>query len=230
MPIPAANAGQDQEVYAWIDGIAEVTLDGSASYDGDGDELTYLWTWSIDGNTYDTNGVDPTIELPVGVHTIELVVNDGLEDSEPNEVTITVVEPIEGTLLVVPRIINGQRGQRRIMAMLRLPAGISRQQIDASRKLLLYPGEIEANYQVILRHFEHGGAERVVIFACFDKESFVDAVGKLGPVQLDVVGQLKIGQYFYGTDTVRIINPPRWPPWRWWNWSHTINRYRPRAK
>jgi predicted outer membrane repeat protein len=212
--LPVADAGPNQVVYAWIDGIAEVTLDGSASYDPDGDELTYLWNWSIDGNTFDTNGVNPTIELPVGVHTISLVVNDGWEDSEPNEVVITVVEPIEGSLWIVPRIINGRCGQQRIIAMLRLPEGISRQQIDAGRKLLLYPGEIEANYQVILRHFEHGRAERVVIFACFDRESLVDAVGISGPVQLDVVGQLKTGQYFYGSDTVRIINPPRRPPRR----------------
>jgi len=211
---PVADAGPNQVAYAWIDGIAEVNLDGSGSYDEDGDELTYLWTWSIDGNTNDTNGVDPTIELPVGVLTIELIVNDGFEDSEPNYVTITVVEPIEGSLLVVPRIINGRCGHQRITAILRLPAGISRHQIDASRKLLLYPGEIEADYQFITRHFEHGRVERVVIFAFFDKESLVDAVGSAGPVQLDVVGQLKTGRYFYGSDTVRIINPQRRPPGR----------------
>ena len=32
-----------------------------------------------------------TIELPVGEHEIRLVVNDGIEDSEPNEVEITVL-------------------------------------------------------------------------------------------------------------------------------------------
>ena len=210
---PTANAGPNQVAYAWLDGIAEVTLDANNSSDADGDGLTYLWTWSIDGNTYDTNNVAPTIELPVGVHTIELVVNDGWEDSEPNVVVITVVEPIEGLLQVVPRFINGRCGNQRIIAMLRLPAGISRHQIDGRRKLLLYPGQIQADCQVILRHFEHG-RERVVIFAFFDKESLVDAVGSAGPVQLDIVGRLKTGQYFYGSDTVRIINPPRRPPGR----------------
>jgi hypothetical protein len=213
---PVADAGQDQTVYAWIDGIAEATLDANNSDDADGDELSYLWKWSIDGNTYDTNGVDPTIELPVGVHTIELVVNDGFEDSEPNEVTITVVEPIKGTLQVVPRIINGRCGRRRITAIIRLPAGIRRQQIDSGKKLLLYPGEIEASYQIISRYYERR-TERVVILACFDASALIDAAGSAGPVQLDVVGQLKTGQYFYGTDTVRIINPPRRPPSIWWH-------------
>jgi predicted outer membrane repeat protein len=226
---PVANAGPNQVVYAWIDGIAEVTLDGSASYDADGDLLTYLWKWSIDGNTYDTNGVNPTIGLSVGVHTIELVVNDGFEDSEPNEVTINVVEPIEGSLWVVPRIINGRCGRQRITAILRLPRGITKDQIDGSRKLLLYPGEIEASFQVISRYHERR-TERVFIIACFDASSLIEAVGSTGPVQIDVVGQLKTGQYFYGSDTVRIINPPRRPHRRWWDWSHTINRYHPRAR
>jgi hypothetical protein len=216
---PVANAGPNQVAYAWIDGIADVTLDGSASYDADGDELTYLWTWSIDGNDYEANGVSPTIELPVGEHRIELVVNDGIEDSEPNEIVITVVGPIKGALGVVPRIINGRGEQPRITAILRLPAGITKDRIDNSRKLMLYPGEIEASHQLIMKYYERR-MERVAIFASFDSSALVDAVGKAGLVQLDVVGQLKpalslsngTGQYYYGSDMVRIINPPRKPP------------------
>jgi hypothetical protein len=219
---PVADAGLDQTVYAWIDGIAEVNLDGSASYDDDNQPLTYLWSWTIDGNTYDTNGVDPTIELPVGVHTIELVVSDGWEDSEPNQVVITVIEPIEGTLLVAPQVINQRCEQLRIMSMLRLPAGITKDQIDSSQKLLLYPGEIEAVQQYILPYCANG-PKCVSIFAFFDKDELLDAVDQAGQVQLDVVGQLKTGQYFYGSDTVRIINLPRQPPdWPrgWFNYRH----------
>ncbi len=68
--IPVADAGPNQVAYAWIDGIAEVTLDANNSYDADGDALTYLWKWSIDGNDYETNGVKPTIQLPVGQHIV----------------------------------------------------------------------------------------------------------------------------------------------------------------
>jgi hypothetical protein len=93
--IPIADAGPDQTAYACIDGIAEVTLDGSDSNDIDGDQLSYYWSWMIDDQIYDANGVSPTIELPVGEHVIELIVNDGIEDSEPNEVVITVIDSID---------------------------------------------------------------------------------------------------------------------------------------
>ena len=68
---------------------AEVTLDGSGSYDPDGDPLTYTWTW--DGNT--ATGVNPTVELPLGSTTITLVVNDG-ELSDSDTVGITVEQAV----------------------------------------------------------------------------------------------------------------------------------------
>ena len=85
---PVANAGPDQMLLAPIGGAAEVILDGTGSTDVDGDELTYQWTW----DTYNVDGVNPIIELPVGVHTIQLIVNDGTVDSEPDYVTIEVVD------------------------------------------------------------------------------------------------------------------------------------------
>jgi hypothetical protein len=92
---PIADAGPNTIAYTDINGIATVSLDGTGSYDEDSDDLTYLWTWSVDGNDYDVNGPKPTIELPVGEHTIELIVNDGIEDSEPDEVTIIVIDPLK---------------------------------------------------------------------------------------------------------------------------------------
>ena len=87
---PVAEAGPDQVVYAGPDGQATVTLNGSSSADPDGDPLTYAWAWAIDGHAYPSNGVSLTLTLPVGVHAIQLMVNDGRVNSQPDEVTVTV--------------------------------------------------------------------------------------------------------------------------------------------
>jgi hypothetical protein len=86
----SVDAGADITVNAGVEG-AEVQLDASGSYDVDGDELEYYWSWEIAGEIYEANGVNPIIELPVGVHTIELIVNDGIVDSEPGGVIVTIV-------------------------------------------------------------------------------------------------------------------------------------------
>lgn len=85
---PIANAGIDQTVSASSNCMASVTLDASGSSDPDGDPLTYTWTWESNS----VEGVNPTIQLPLGTHTINLVVNDGAIDSEPDTVDITVID------------------------------------------------------------------------------------------------------------------------------------------
>jgi hypothetical protein len=125
---------------------------------------------------------------------------------------------------VTPRIINnGCFGQQNIMAMLQLPAGISKKQVDAGKKLLLYPGEIKANCQFVTSYYDCRRVERVIIWAYFDSNSLTDAITGTGWVNLDVVGQLKTGQYFSGSDRVWVIKPPRKPVWcrpgYGWDWG-----------
>ncbi len=74
---PIADAGPDQFVEQTGSEGANVTLDGTASYDPDNDTLTYNWNWT-DGSA---TGVTPTALFPPGNTTVTLTVSDGLLDA-----------------------------------------------------------------------------------------------------------------------------------------------------
>ena len=87
---PIANAGPDQSVTAGD----LVTLDGSASSDPDSDPLTYSWTLNKPaGSTAtlsDATAAMPTFTADIaGVYTADLIVNDGIDPSASDSVTIT---------------------------------------------------------------------------------------------------------------------------------------------
>ena len=91
---------------------------------------------------------------------------------------------------------------------MRLPKGITKDRIDANEPLLLYPGEIEAREKHIF-YYGKPAAKHTMILASFDRGKLLKAIPENGKVDLHVTGWLKTGQYFYGTDTVRIIHPRR---------------------
>jgi RHS repeat-associated protein len=86
---PIADAGEDLAAKVGD----ELTLDGSASMDPDGDRITYAWRFKSlpDGSSArlsDAMAVAPTFTVDVeGDYVLELVVNDGALDSEPSSVT-----------------------------------------------------------------------------------------------------------------------------------------------
>ncbi|MDH3715842.1 MAG: PKD domain-containing protein [Gammaproteobacteria bacterium] len=87
---PIADAGDPQSVAPGDN----VVLDGSGSSDPDGDLITYAWTLtSIPGNSaamlVNANTVNPNFVADVsGTYVVQLIVNDSLEDSVPDTVTI----------------------------------------------------------------------------------------------------------------------------------------------
>jgi hypothetical protein len=91
---PVADAGDHITAPAGDDCTALVTLDGSGSYDPDGDPLTYRWYY--DGQPFAEGPVNE-VQLELGEYVFTLIVNDGTEDSEPSDVWVTVYDdaPLE---------------------------------------------------------------------------------------------------------------------------------------
>lgn len=107
---PVADAGADQvvECACNTEQGTQVTLDGTMSSDADGTGLTYTWTGPFLESP--AQGATPTVTLEGGCpgeYVITLIVSDGIEDSEPNEVVITVedTKPPEFELSVTPAIL-----------------------------------------------------------------------------------------------------------------------------
>ena len=97
--VPIANAGLDQEAST----CEQITLDGSASTDADGDPLSYVWSFNSipDGSgsqILDSNTVSSRFVADVaGSYVVNLIVSDESSTSEPDTVSVNVsTEPDNG--------------------------------------------------------------------------------------------------------------------------------------
>jgi hypothetical protein len=198
--IPVADAGSDQTVYTWFDGMAKVILDCTGSYNDDGHPLIYNWTWNVDGNTFDANGVNPIIELPIGEHIIELIVNDDSDDSEPDEVIITVLPPIETAVRLTPKVLNTDSHGKWVKAHFVMPEGYSVYDVDVNTPATMEPLGIKSEYINVFIN-EDGLVE---IEIGFNRAAVCLSGLNYGPIEIAVVGMLTSGQYFYGIDTIRV--------------------------
>ena len=115
---PVANAGPDQEALAG----QIVHLTGSGSHDADGDSLSFFWSLTVIPTGSSTDVVDPNSLTPsfvpdvAGTYVVQLIVNDGHLDSEPDTTTVTITVPPDNTpptpadlsKITVSGITNGQ--------------------------------------------------------------------------------------------------------------------------
>ncbi len=91
---PVANAGTSQSAVVGD----TVTINGSGSTDGNGDNLTYQWSFSSvpDGSNAEIAGPTAitTTFVPdkAGTYVVQLVVNDGIVDSDPSTVQVQVID------------------------------------------------------------------------------------------------------------------------------------------
>jgi hypothetical protein len=92
--LPVADAGPDQMVECGSSAGATVRLDGSGSFDPDGDALTFTWT-----NSFGTAvGVQPAVFLSRGEHLVTLEVDDNNFGTDRDSVTISVIDTTPPTI------------------------------------------------------------------------------------------------------------------------------------
>lgn len=139
---PIASAGKDLSVDIGL----TVALDGSASYDPDGDSLTYKWffvskPFDSQAELLNVSSPNPTF-VPdqytlTGNYVIQLIVSDGKVESAPDEVVITV--PLIGVPPSTPK-------------NLALSTGVATTQAGAAESWIM--GMWDANTESDLREYE----------------------------------------------------------------------------
>jgi hypothetical protein len=96
---PVADAGPDQTVAPG----SSVQLDGTSSFDPDGNAISFKWTQTAGPFVFLSNAsaAQPSFVAPAGAATLgfQLVVSDGSSSSAPASVTITVIASVGGTNL-----------------------------------------------------------------------------------------------------------------------------------
>jgi hypothetical protein len=200
---PVADAGPDITAYAWIDDWADVNLDGSGSYDDDGDPISYHWSWSIGSNDYEATGESPAIELPVGQHTITLIVDDGFYESEPDSCMVHVIPPVEGRLFCLPPAISRRAKRGRVLTMIVLPRGIHKSEVNSTEPLTMYPTGVESQEKSIFGSRRHHSRSRTRVWGKFDKPTCAQCLTP-GRNEITVYGRLNSGQYYFASRHLRL--------------------------
>lgn len=194
---PVANAGPDAAGFSLDGATGMVVLDGTGSLDPEGQSLTYRWY--VNDKLVSTQAKFAAT-LSVGEHTFTLIVNDGLQDSDPDVALASVWTIIPTSATFSPKTIVRSKPEQTIVVMLVLPAGSSAADFDKDEPMLLFPGSIEASTQKTTVWLNG----KTYAMGRFDADELLAAVTTNGATQLRVVGALKDGHYFSAAGTVTI--------------------------
>jgi hypothetical protein len=125
------------------------------------------------------------------------------------------VPAIECQVAFLPRVINRHSRGKRIIGLMLLPEGVTKDQIDSSQRFVLDPGGIEAMFQMIVPHSRRR-TRRTMVVCFFERDALLAAVPDNGRTRLRLAGSLTDGRRCYGSGIVWIRSGRR--PGRFW-WS-----------
>jgi hypothetical protein len=94
--------------------------------------------------------------------------------------------------------------RRQIAALISMPAGIRKTDIDMSQLLEFYPGNVMARRQFAFELNRSNGVITYVL-GLFDKASCLRHLQN-DRNNIEVVGKMTSGQYFYGSSVIRVLS------------------------
>jgi hypothetical protein len=126
------------------------------------------------------------------------------------------VPAVECRVAFLPRVMNRNSRAKRIIGLMLLPDGMTKDQISGE-KFVLYPGVIEAERQMILPRSPRQ-ARRTMVICFFERDALLAAVPDDGRAELQLTGSLNDGRRCCGSGTVWIRSSGRlerfWRPWQ----------------
>jgi len=122
-------------------------------------------------------------------------------------------EQVEAELKTSPSLMSRNRRSPVVCAMIRLPEGIKKDDVDDDYPLMIYACEngagVEAKYKRIFQSCRQEDS-RVKIFAFFNVGTLLQSLSEdCEQMQLQVRGRLKAEKEFYGNDKIKIVKPRR---------------------
>jgi hypothetical protein len=184
-----------------------ILFDGSGSFDSDGWIVLYEWDFASDG-VFDFSSTEPTAEYAysaefTGMVTLRVTDNDGNTaiGTAPVEILPRSCIPLKA-LALDPETLNLHIRGKWITAYIELPEGYSFEDIDIGTVRLLYVGNET--------YADRGDVQDGVLMVKFDRATVAGWFEGLHDeeVELIVAGEVN-GIQFEGTDTIRVIDPPR---------------------
>lgn len=204
-----------------------VELDGSDSYDEDGDIVSYEWDFGegIVGPTgIDTMAVDGTgddsaepqsshVYFDSGTYTVTLTVTDNLGATASVQAKVEV-DPIPVDVYFSPRRLNLKSKGKWITATIRLPRGYNAGMVDTSSLFLEVAGKTKTAIQAKSdnRHryymkFKKKNRRARKLKVKFDRQVLIQALdGATGETSLTVMGDISIDMASMGHISSNVTN------------------------